>query len=376
MPRALKGSTFKIRTKGPDGRPLWAYRLHKGTGGYASGFRTEGDAKAALGEARDALLASRKTRISTSLRDPTVADLDEKYLASLTCSARTKANRAAWLAASSKPRDEGGLGDVKLRDLTPLDVAEWRAREAARKPKAVHYYTQALSMKLEWARKVARLTTENVAAAIPNPRPGKAEVSFFPTWADVVNVDAELPPFARGLAVFGSGTGLMPEEWIPLQRDDVDLEGRTVTVRRAFSEGVMSAYGKTDKRRRRVPLRARVVAALDARPTLLRGDALVFPARDGGLISLRSFRRNDWTPAVDNAGMDGRTPYSMRHTYAAFSLAAGVGVFALARRMGTSVDMIDRTYGHLVGDADEYERGLLDAFDQRDDDETEAAADA
>jgi len=55
----------------------------------------------------------------------------------------------------------------------------------------------------------------------------------------------------------------------------------------------------------------------------------------------------------------------MRHTYAAFSLAAGVGVFALARRMGTSVEMIDETYGHLVSDADGYERGLLDAYDKR-----------
>jgi hypothetical protein len=48
------------------------------------------------------------------------------------------------------------------------------------------------------------------------------------------------------------------------------------------------------------------------------------------------------------------------------SLAAGVSLFSLARRMGTSVEMIDRTYGHLAPDAEDYERGLLDAYDQRD----------
>jgi integrase len=377
VPRALRGRVFKIATKGPDGRPLWAYRLHREKGGYASGFRTERDAKDALDAARDRYLASRSTRLSNALRDPTVADLDEKYLASLTCGPRTKANREAWLRASSRPRAEGGLGDVKVAALTPLDVAEWRAREAIRKPASVHYYMQALTMKLEWSRKVARVVTENVAAAVPNPRPGKAEVAFFATWSEVEAVDAELPEWARGLAVFGCGTGLMPEEWIPLTRGDVDLDGRFVTVRRAFSDGVASAYGKTDKRRRRVPLRARVVEALASRPSVLRPDGLLFPGRDGGLIPLRSFRRGYWTPAVENAGLEGRTPYSMRHTYAAFSLAAGVGVFALARRMGTSVEMIDRTYGHLVGDADEYERGLLDAFDAREDDDDEReAADA
>jgi hypothetical protein len=33
--------------------------------------------------------------------------------------------------------------------------------------------------------------------------------------------------------------------------------------------------------------------------------------------------------------------------------------------MGTSLGMIDRTYGHLAPDADEYELGLLEAFDAR-----------
>jgi hypothetical protein len=53
----------------------------------------------------------------------------------------------------------------------------------------------------------------------------------------------------------------------------------------------------------------------------------------------------------------------MRHTYAAFSIAAEVALFTLARRMGTSVEQIDKTYGHLLPDAAEHERGLLNAFD-------------
>jgi hypothetical protein len=33
--------------------------------------------------------------------------------------------------------------------------------------------------------------------------------------------------------------------------------------------------------------------------------------------------------------------------------------------MGTSLEMIDKTYGHLAPDADAYELRLLDAFDVR-----------
>ena len=47
---------------------------------------------------------------------------------------------------------------------------------------------------------------------------------------------------------------------------------------------------------------------------------------------------------------------------AAFTIAAGVSLFELARFMGTSVDQIDKTYGHLLPDALERTRQALDAF--------------
>ena len=62
-------------------------------------------------------------------------------------------------------------------------------------------------------------------------------------------------------------------------------------------------------------------------------------------------------------GVKHRRIYDLRHTFATWSLAAGIDIFTLARRMGTSVKLIDRTYGHLVAGGDAYERELLDAFD-------------
>ena len=39
------------------------------------------------------------------------------------------------------------------------------------------------------------------------------------------------------------------------------------------------------------------------------------------------------------------TPYSLRHFYAVMALRSGVGVFEVARNMGTSVQMIQQYYG-------------------------------
>ena len=54
-------------------------------------------------------------------------------------------------------------------------------------------------------------------------------------------------------------------------------------------------------------------------------------------------------------------PYAWRHTFATFMLARGMDVYAVARWMGTSVAMIERTYGHRDDGAIERARSLMNA---------------
>ena len=51
----------------------------------------------------------------------------------------------------------------------------------------------------------------------------------------------------------------------------------------------------------------------------------------------------------------------MRHSFATWALDAGLSIFDLCRYMGTTVEMIDRTYGHLAQGAEETARAKLDA---------------
>lgn len=106
------------------------------------------------------------------------------------------------------------------------------------------------------------------------------------------------------------------------------------------------------------------LAALDAVPTRI-DTRLVFAAPGGGPIGLDNFRRRDWKPALEAAGVARRRIYDLRSTFASQALAAGVSVFELARIMGASVRMIEMHYGALLQGSGDAIRGKLDAYDER-----------
>lgn len=328
-----------------DGSYSIRYRLPNGRKKQEGTFRTKRQAQTRLNEVL-AQIASGAFR-----EDVTFDALADRWLAMYD---RSTATRSRVTYQLRHARSE--FGPIPVRRITPEQVGEWRLTISEGQRHQVHALVrQVLGAAVRWG-----YVAHNAAGLVDNPLPPAKTVDPFDEWAEVIAIADELGPFG-GVAIVGVGTGLRPEEWTALEWRDVDLEARVVMVRRTFTEeNGLVEYGKTDNSRRRVPLRALVVDYLRENR---RAHGLVLPSAHGRHIRIRNFRRREWYDALEAAGVQKRRPYAMRHTYAAWSLAAGVNAYTLARRMGTSVEMIDRTYGHLVRDADEHEAGLLDAFD-------------
>jgi integrase len=245
-----------------------------------------------------------------------------------------------------------------LRELegAAADIAQWRA---ALPERSRYRLTSALRQALGAAQRWGYIAGNPAVDAGPNRQPRSEELRPF-TRNEIDALAGELGPVYGPLAVFAAETGLRTNEWAALERRDVDRAGRAVTVQRRVADGVLTGYPKTQRSRRRVPLSARALAALDALPPRL-DTPLLFPAPRGGHIGLDGWRTRRWYPALEAAGLAQRGPYCLRHTFAAEALAAGISIFELARLMGTSAAMIDLTYGHLTVDSEESLRARLDA---------------
>jgi integrase len=264
------------------------------------------------------------------------------------------------------------FGDVPLRDLERMsgEVAAWQTTLPTRSRYGI---VGALRQALGAAARWGYIGTNPAVLAGRNRQPSPRLVRAFERH-EVDAIAAELAPERRAIPLFAAATGLRPEEWQALERRDVDRGGRILHVRRTVSSGEVVDLGKTKRSRRQIPLTGRALDALDLVPPRL-DTPLLFPADRGGVINLDNFRRREWHPAVEAAGIP--TPariYDLRSTFASDALAAGVGIHALARVMGTSTTMIERHYGTLLDGAMESIAGRLDALDTERDREDEPSS--
>jgi integrase len=206
------------------------------------------------------------------------------------------------------------FGSTRIDRLSVSEIGAWRKQLPAG---SAHYIHRAFRQVLRYGVRCGYIV-ENPAAVVPNPAPRRGEMKIF-SWNELELVSTELRLPYRAIPIVAAGTGLRPEEWIALERRDLDRQHRVISVQRVYANGRVSEYPKTDRSRRRVPLRKRVFEALDAMPSRLE-TPLRFPGVRGGYLDLHNFRERHWKAALRAAGLEYRRPYDLRHTFATLDL--------------------------------------------------------
>jgi integrase len=250
------------------------------------------------------------------------------------------------------------FGDVELRHLERKapELAAWRTTLTKGSLVAqTRALTQCLDTAVDWGviaknplRRLARMTTTKRAEIIPYTRD------------EIDRMCVEIGPHYAPMIRFAAATGMRPCEYRALEWRDIRRDEGVAIVERTHFRGELRRYGKTVGSTRRVPLSRIAIEALDALPRRI-GTALLFPNLRGTYINPNAFWTHHWDPALTSGGITHGSPYTLRHTFAANAIAAGLGLFDLSRYMGTSIKLLDQTYGHHVPGHDRIARDKLDA---------------
>lgn len=261
--------------------------------------------------------------------------------------------------------------DVPIGTITRDDIAQWVGNLAVGEyPVELHWDRKAKPLSprsiksivrvvfagvLEYAVK-ARYLMENPAREVEVPKPEYKDLVFL-NIPEIEHLAKSAEVVGRpvdGLIIrFQSYVGTRINESFALQVGDLDLANRQIRIRRTWKNSAKAQRLGPPKsgKPRTVAIPKFLVKPLREQ---IRGQpetAYVFRAAKGGHVNDHNWRRRIWRKAVELSGLqdvEGLTPHSLRHSYAAIAIKAGADVKILQRQMGhTSASLTLDVYGFL-----------------------------
>jgi integrase len=352
--RTLPSGRFQIRYPGPDGR-----------------LRTGADTYQDKRSADRALSLIEGQMMSGEWTDPqrakvTVQAYAEKWIAQRPNLRARTVELYTWLLAK---HIGPYLGRVPVGKISPEMVREWRAELLA---DGISVSAAAKAYRL--LRAVLMTATED--RIIPrNPcrirGAGDEKAAERPvlTVAQVLDL-AELVKDRRfrALVLLVTFASLRWGEAIALRRGDIDLDARTVSIRRQYielSDQLILGPPKSRAGTRTVGIPKTIIPALREHFDAYVGPQetdLVFTGARGGVLRRGNFRRGaGWAAAVSKAGAPGLHFHDLRHTGNMLA-APGTSLADLKARMGHDSARAAMIYQHATEEADQ---AIADALDKR-----------
>lgn len=178
---------------------------------------------------------------------------------------------------------------------------------------------------------------------LPTSKVNDRKIFLYFDWARVLE---KLDSFYRPAVEVMIMTGLSSSELAGLRKCDIAdgfLYIRNSVVRKIEKDELKTAY-----RKRRIPITRELGKRLETAMSSTQNEFL-FPSKRGEYFNGESLRKNAWTKALKEAEVEYRPLYSLRHTFAAWSLTLGMDPNRLVSLMGHGTKkMVYEVYGKYV----------------------------
>jgi hypothetical protein len=195
-----QGQVFKLKARGTDGEPLWAYRYRAAGRGSSrlqmGGFATRAEAQRALQNKLGRLWPGGRPATLT------LGEWVEEYLDAHQ-GERVTVAKLRWLLGKATAE----LGEVRLAELSPEQVCAWRLTvPEGHRFEATQALRQVLNRAVAW-----KLIDENPAKrGVPNPSRRCREQRPFESWAQIRAVAERLGPLFGPMARQATAAGRQP----------------------------------------------------------------------------------------------------------------------------------------------------------------------
>lgn len=335
-------------------------------------YKTHPTLKAALVWRQDTQVAIRRGEVRVT-RPVTLAEVWQDWqLSAVSGTAMTKSGkrykpsvvrgyRGAWFT-----KIEPALGRSKVAEIRPVHVKRLVQTLLADgyAPSTVRNTVTALRVLFKWAIS-EELASSNPCDDVALPSGGTTRDNIVPVETALKLVDALPTPREKALWATAFFAGLRRGELAGLEWADVDLEARSITVRRSYDPGgrtMVSPKSKAGSRTLGFPaLLTPFLAALEHREELVFGrpEDHSKPFVEKGIT-----KRADEAWAA--AGLDRLTLHECRHTYASLMIAANVNMKTIQTWIGhSSITVTLDLHGHLLPGSVAEALGLIDAYLER-----------
>lgn len=247
---------------------------------------------------------------------------------------------------------------VELRQRRTLDNSRTLSRSAQHQI----YVTFTKIMRRALERGVIARSPLPRRSGISQPRPKRPPRPLEPQ--EVAKLASAAGDWGAAIYAMAYG-GFRISELFALRRNDLDLRHLEVSVDESVicvPHEPVRIEGELKRLRahRSVPLPKAVAEMLWSLPPHPATD-LLWVSPSGRIVRDDWFRSRIFHPAARRAGLDGLTPHALRHTAASAWFDEGFELLHVARFLGDSPGVAERTYVHLYKGRRDPRMGLMDA---------------
>jgi len=326
------GARWRVRYMGEDGRER------------SKVFRRKVDADKFLNVQVSRL--NRGDWVDPAAGKTTFAKVAAVWLARPDIRQSTRERDRSYLDSMVLPR----LGVLPVGRITPDDI-DTLVRDLADEGKAsatIRKAAQITGAVLEDAVR-RELIPRSPARGVRLPAVEQEEMVFLGV-SDLMRLCDQLGKW-RGVGLLGAFGGLRFGEVAGLRPDDIDIDGKTVSIKRTASDlldGVKVGPPKTKTAIRTVALPQFVIDELEGRT-----GRYLYTDSVGGPLARRNWTRRVWKPALVSANLPDLRFHDLRHSHVAMLIGMDENPKTIAARLGhKSVRTVLDVYGHLYADAD------------------------